>query len=79
MTTTLVNKPYISSPATQDRSLSGMIRAMLGTRREILKITALARRERLQRGYRHVPQRVWDRRSALLLAGSPESSGRLQP
>ena len=45
----------------------GLIRAMLSTRRDMRKISALAQRQRIQLGYRRVPQRVWDRRSALFI------------
>ena len=48
-------------------SLPGLIRAMLSTRRDMRKISALAQRQRIPLGYRRVPQRVWDRRSALFI------------
>ena len=48
-------------------SVAGLFRALFVTRREIKRISAQARRERLSRGYRRVPQRVWDRRSALFI------------
>jgi hypothetical protein len=67
MTQLLLGEPLSTSEASRRWSLPGMVRALLSTRREIRKVSVLARRERLQRGYQHIPQRVWDRRSALFI------------
>jgi hypothetical protein len=48
-------------------SLSTALKALLRTRREALSISRQARSQRLKLGYGHVPQRVWDRRSALFI------------
>lgn len=67
MTTSLIGNPPASGIAVRCWSLPRLLRALLGSRREIHRISALARHERLQRGYRHVPRRVWDRHSALFV------------
>jgi hypothetical protein len=67
MTNLLIGNPPASGRAVRCWSLARLLRALLGARREIRKISVLARRERLQRGYRHVPQRLWDRHSALFV------------
>lgn len=48
-------------------SVKRLLLVLLRTRQEIRRISLLARRERLQLGYQRVPQRVWDRRSALFI------------
>jgi hypothetical protein len=48
-------------------SLRGWLKSLLESRRELLRVTQRARRERRRLGFRHVPQRVWDRRSALFV------------
>ena len=67
MTNILVGTPLSSGLAAHRWSLSRLFQTLLGSRREARKISALARRERLRLGYRHIPQRVWDRRSALFI------------
>lgn len=47
--------------------LPAWIDGLRAARRERLRASRLARRERLRMGYKHIPQRVWDRRSALFL------------
>jgi hypothetical protein len=48
-------------------SLRGWLKNLLQSRQELLRVTRLARRERRRLGFRHIPQRVWDRRSALFV------------
>ena len=67
MTQVLLSEPLPSRETPCRWSLSGMVRALLSTRREVRRVSSLARRERLQQGYRHIPQRIWDRRSALFI------------
>jgi hypothetical protein len=67
MATTLFN---VAGPVKHRESkwnLAGLFNALLRTRREIKRIELLAERERLQLGYQRIPQRVWDRRSALFI------------
>lgn len=49
------------------RSACGWLQALRQAHRERLRACRLARRERLRMGYRHIPQRLWDRRSALFV------------
>lgn len=67
MTDILLEKPFSVHDPVSRWSLAGLVRAALRTRREVRRISALSRRERLHRGYRHIPQRLWDRRSALFI------------
>jgi len=64
---TLVGKSFPSVPALPRRFFFHLLRALLRTRREIHRLSAQARRDRLQLGYRHLPQRVWNRHSALFI------------
>lgn len=48
-------------------SPTDLIRRLLHLRSQIRHIDLLAERERLAQGYERVPQRVWERHSALLL------------
>lgn len=48
-------------------SLRDWLKSLLESRRELLRVTQRARRERRRLGYQHIPQRVWDRRSALFV------------
>lgn len=52
-------------------SLRGWLKALCDSRRELQRVSRLARRHRLRMGYRHIPQRVWDRRSALFIERWP--------
>ena len=62
-----INQTLATTTEAPQRSLCGMLRAWLGTRREVLGILRHARRARTQYGYGHVPRRVWDRRSAWII------------
>lgn len=48
-------------------SLRSWFRTLKASRQQRLRATRLARRDRLRLGYRHIPQRIWDRRSALFV------------
>jgi hypothetical protein len=75
MSSTVFSKSFTAGATAQNRwSLSGLLRALFSAHREMSGITALARRERLQQGYRHIPRRVWDRRSALFIEGRRQES-----
>jgi hypothetical protein len=67
MTDILLDKPFSAEDPVSRWSLHRLLRAFLRTRREVHRISVLSRRERLQRGYRHIPRRLWDRRSALFI------------
>lgn len=67
MTNLLVSTPLSPGLTAHRWSLSRLFQTLISRRREARKISALARRERLRLGYRHIPQRVWDRRSALFV------------
>lgn len=69
MMNTMSSTTAVINHAAGKWSLTDLFRSLFRTRREIKRISVLARRERLQQGYRWVPQRVWDRRSALLIDG----------
>lgn len=48
-------------------SLRGWLQGLRQARLERLHVSRLARRDRLRMGYRHIPQRLWERRSALFV------------
>jgi hypothetical protein len=48
------------------RSVATVMQMLLRSRRQAQGIAARARRQRVTLGYGHVPERVWNRRSALL-------------
>lgn len=64
--TQLITAP-VANGSTQKWSLANLFRALVCTRRKIRRIAFLAERQRLELGFQHVPQRVWERRSALFI------------
>jgi hypothetical protein len=67
MAGTLIETSPVHQPATLGWSPASVLRALLHNRRESLRISRRARRQRLELGYGHIPQRLWDRRSALFV------------
>ncbi|MGD8842503.1 MAG: hypothetical protein PVJ83_03420 [Gammaproteobacteria bacterium] len=65
--TLIENSPVQQPPATFGWSPAAALRALLRSRRESLSIARRARRQRIELGYGHIPQRLWDRRSALFV------------
>jgi hypothetical protein len=67
MTNTLADKSSVPDATVHRWSPASLLQTWLSTRREVRGISTLARRERLRLGFGHVPQRVWDRHSALFI------------
>jgi hypothetical protein len=64
---TLVEQTTELAPDRSAWRLYKLLQTLLRERREMVRITERARLERLQRGYGHIPSRLWDRRSALFI------------
>ncbi len=67
MMNAMFGKAVPASDMAGQMSVKSLLLALLSTRREIRRISRLARRERLRLGFQRVPQHVWDRRSALFI------------
>jgi hypothetical protein len=63
----LVDTTHSGAPRLQHWSATTVIQALLRSRRQAHAIAARARRQRVPLGYSHIPARVWNRRSALLV------------
>lgn len=65
--TTLTRTHVHAEPAVERWCLIALLQSLLRRRREMVRITERARRERARLGLGHLPQRLWDRRSALFI------------
>jgi hypothetical protein len=69
MTDILADTALTAGSRAHHGSTSAAIQALLRSRREVRAIVRRAARLRLALGYAHIPKRVWNRRSALIVEG----------